>query len=160
VDLSTRIFLFLILTLSVTACNNDSDDRKVDTDVINIPMSADDEMDESELPKIVFDETTVNTGKITQGEVLNFTFPFSNEGNSPLVISSVKGSCGCTIPRSYPRGKIMPGEGGEIEVEFDSDNKWGEQTVTVSVVTNSSPALTQLIIRTNIIVPDNMKTNQ
>jgi hypothetical protein len=148
-----------VLILAFTGCSDDSEERKVDTDVINIPMSAEDEMDEGELPKIVFDQREFNTGKITQGEVVNYTYKFTNEGNAPLVISSVQGSCGCTIPRNYPKGKIMPGEGGEIEVEFDSDNKWGEQTVTISVVTNSSPALTQLIIRTNIIVPDNMKTN-
>jgi len=159
VDLLTRC-AFVALIFSFVSCNEDTEDRKVDTDVINIPMSADEEMDKDVLPEIVFEETEYNTGKITQGEVLDFTYKFTNEGNAPLVISSVQGSCGCTIPRNYPKGKIMPGEGGEIEVEFDSDNKWGEQTVTVSVVTNSSPALTQLIIRTNIIVPDNMKTNQ
>jgi len=160
VDLLLKLGVLLVLLVAFTGCKEDAEDRKVDTDVINIPMSADEEMDEDELPKIVFEEKEYNTGKITQGEVLNFTYAFRNEGNAPLVISSVQGSCGCTIPRNYPKGKIMPGEGGEIEVEFDSDNKWGEQTVTISVVTNSSPALTQLIIRTNIIVPDNMKTNQ
>jgi len=160
VDLLLKLGVLLVLLVAFTGCKEDAEDRKTDTDVINIPMSADEEMDEDELPKIVFEEKEYNTGKITQGEVLNFTYAFRNEGNAPLVISSVQGSCGCTIPRNYPKGKIMPGEGGEIEVEFDSDNKWGEQTVTISVVTNSSPALTQLIIRTNIIVPDNMKTNQ
>lgn len=150
----------MALILLFSACADDAEERKVDTDVINIPMSADDEMDKDELPRIVFEQREFNTGKITQGEVVNYTYKFTNEGSAPLVISSVQGSCGCTIPRNYPKGKIMPGEGGEIEVEFDSDNKWGEQTVTISVVTNSSPALTQLIIRTNIIVPDNMKTNQ
>jgi hypothetical protein len=160
VDLLVKAFSMAAVILLFSACTDDAEDRNVDTDVINIPMSADDEMDEDKLPKIVFEEREFNTGKITQGEVVNYTYRFTNEGNAPLVISSVQGSCGCTIPRNYPKGKIMPGEGGEIEVEFDSDNKWGEQTVTISVVTNSSPALTQLIIRTNIIVPDNMKTNQ
>lgn len=159
-DLLVKAFSLAALVLLFSACTDDAEDRKVDTDVINIPISADDEMDEDKLPKIVFEQREFNTGKITQGEVVNYTYKFTNEGNAPLVISSVQGSCGCTIPRNYPKGKIMPGEGGEIEVEFDSDNKWGEQTVTISVVTNSSPALTQLIIRTNIIVPDNMKTNQ
>jgi len=160
VDLLAKFFLIAGIAFTITACSDDGDERNVDTGVINIPMSADEEMDKNELPEIVFEETEFNTGKITQGEIINYTYKFTNEGRAPLVISSVQGSCGCTIPRNYPKGKIMPGEGGEIEVEFNSDNKWGEQTVTISVVTNSSPALTQLIIRTNIIVPDNMKTNQ
>src|SRR5690606_32481844 len=106
---------------------------------------------------ISFEETEFNSGKITQGEVLNYIYKFENTGDAPLVISSVSGSCGCTIPRSYPTGKIMPGEGGEINVEFNSDNKWGEQTITISVATNAIPAATMLYIKSNIVVPDNMK---
>lgn len=152
-------YLLPLLSILLFSCSNGDNEETVDTDIINIPATIDEELDTSDSPKIVFEETEFNTGKITQGAVLNYTYKFVNEGNSPLVISSVSGSCGCTVPRSYPTGKILPGEGGEIEVEFDSDNKWGEQTVTVSVVTNAVPSLTQLIIRTNIVVPDNMKTN-
>ena len=160
VDSLLKSLFILFGAVAIVACNNSAEDRTVSTDVINIPASADGEMDMDELPKIVFEETEFNTGKITQGEIVNYNYSFTNDGNAPLVISSVTGSCGCTIPKNYPKEKIMPGEGGVIEVEFDSDNKWGEQVVTISVVTNSSPALTQLLIRTNIVVPDNMKTNQ
>ncbi|MGB6036430.1 MAG: DUF1573 domain-containing protein, partial [Cryomorphaceae bacterium] len=84
-------------------------------------------------------------------------FEFTNTGGSPLLIANVEGSCGCTVPRSYPKGKLMPGEGGQIEVEFDSDGKTGVQNISIIVSANTIPAATQLLIKTEVVVPDNMK---
>lgn len=150
---------FLVAALALVSCNDTTNDRSIGTDSIESPASLKDHKDQK-LPRIEFEQTEFSTGKITQGEVRTFDYNFTNTGNAPLIISEVNGSCGCTIPRSYPKGKIMPGEGGTIEVEFNSDNKWGTQTVTINVATNAIPAFTQLIIRTEIVVPDNMKTNK
>lgn len=160
-DLSVKMrsILFLSITLMLNACNNTADDRTVGTDNIESPATLNGDSDDA-LPRIKFDQTEFNTGKITQGEVKNFKYNFKNTGKAPLVISEVNASCGCTVARNYPKGKIMPGEGGTIEVEFDSDNKWGKQTVAIDVATNAIPAFTQLLIRTEIVVPDNMKTNK
>ncbi|MCA1762126.1 MAG: DUF1573 domain-containing protein [Flavobacteriales bacterium] len=158
VDLSRNFFFLLFLAFATISCESESERRKVNSDIIQIP-SSDEEAEDMELPKIEFEETEFSTGKITQGEIVNYTYKFENTGDAPLVISSVQGSCGCTIPRSYPTGKIFPGEGGEIEVEFNSDSKYGEITVSISVIANTVPSLTQLIINTNIVVPDKMKTD-
>jgi len=158
VDLSRNLLLLSVLIAVLASCQNDSERRKVDSDIIQIP-SSEEEAADMDLPKIEFEETEFSTGKIVQGEIVNYTYKFENTGDSPLVISSVQGSCGCTIPRSWPKGKIFPGESGEIDVEFNSDNKFGEITVSISVIANTVPSLTQLIINTNIVVPDNMKTD-
>ena len=151
-------YLFLFSGLLLGACSSTPTDRSIGTDVIESPATLNGKK-AKKTPQITFEETEFNSGKITQGEVLNYVYKFENTGDAPLVISSVTGSCGCTIPRSYPTGKIMPGEGGEIDVEFNSDNKWGEQTITISVTTNAIPAATMLYIKSNIVVPDNMKIN-
>ncbi len=153
-----RITALLLVALALASCDSSSEDRTIGTDSIESPASLRDQKDQK-LPRIEFDQTEFSTGKITQGEVRTFEYNFVNSGNAPLIISEVSGSCGCMIPKNYPKGKIMPGEGGTIEVEFDSDDKWGTQTVTINVTTNAIPAFTQLIIRTEIVVPDNMKTN-
>ncbi len=150
----------LLLILQFAGCKDEGTDRGVGTEVIDIPASLHEDNSGEKRPEITFDITERETGKINQGDVLDYVFPFTNTGEAPLIISSVVGSCGCTIPKNYPKGKILPGEGGQIEVTFDSDNKWGEQVVTINVTTNALPSLTQLIIRTNIIAPDNMKTNK
>lgn len=158
VALSRNLILLFILSFVAVSCQSESEKRRVDSDIIHIP-SSDEEAADMDLPKIEFEQTEFSTGKISQGEIVNYTYKFENTGDAPLVISSVKGSCGCTIPRNWPKGKIFPGEGGAIEVEFNSDNKYGEITVSISVIANTVPSLTQLIINTNIVVPDNMKTD-
>lgn len=154
-----RFAIIFSLILGLASCQDSSDSTKIGTDVIESPATLKDNKNK-ELPAIEFEETEFSTGKITQGEVRNFEFHFTNTGDAPLIISKVTGSCGCTVARDYPQGKIQPGESGSIKVEFNSDGKWGKQVVTVNVTTNAIPALAQLLIRTEIIVPDNLKINK
>jgi len=46
-------------------------------------------------------------------------FVITNTGNEPLVISSAKASCGCTVP-SYPKEPIAPGASAVITVKYDT----------------------------------------
>ena len=54
------------------------------------------------------------------------SFKFKNVGNAPIVITSVKGSCGCTVP-AWPKEPvtIKPGESKSIDVTFkyNTDSK-------------------------------------
>ena len=45
-------------------------------------------------------------------------------GKSPLIITRVQASCGCTVPKK-PDQPIMPGEKGEIEVAYDTKRPGG-----------------------------------
>ena len=93
--------------------------------------------------KISFDETVHKFGTIKSGDKIKHTFQFKNTGNAPLTIKNVDVSCGCTFP-SYPFIPIEPGENGEIEVTFNSENKVGRQKPTVTVVTNGRPRTVKL----------------
>ncbi|MCZ4408965.1 DUF1573 domain-containing protein [Cryomorphaceae bacterium 1068] len=150
-------YLIAFFIIGLFASCEESENRAVGTEVIDIPVQEDGSYDEDEIAVINFSEKTIEAGKITQGELITHKFAFTNTGNVPLLISNVDGSCGCTIPRSYPKGKVMPGEGGEIEVEFNSDGKVGFQNVSIIVSANTIPAATQLLIKTDVVVPDNMK---
>lgn len=101
------------------------------------------------LPKFQFKESTHDFGTITEGDVVEHTFKFTNTGEAPLVIQSASASCGCTVP-SYPRTPVAPGETGEIQVKFDSSNKPGIQNKTVSLTANTNPAITRLTIKSNV----------
>lgn len=157
VDLFRKALISVAFGLSVlcfVACAEESvEDRSVGTDMVDLPYSAEGEK-KKDMPEITFDTTEVSTGRILQGEVRNFTYNFKNTGKAPLIIGDVSASCGCTVPRSYPRGKIMPGEGGSIEVEYDSQNKWGEQVSIISLATNTIPNRIELILRADVVAPD------
>jgi hypothetical protein len=150
-------FLIAVFIIGLFASCAEGENREIGTEVIDIPVNEDGSFDEDEIAVISFSEKTIEAGKITQGEVLTHRFEFTNTGKAPLLISNVDGSCGCTIPRNYPKGKVMPGESGEIEVEFNSDGKAGFQNVSIIVSANTIPAATQLLIKTDVVVPDNMK---
>jgi outer membrane biosynthesis protein TonB len=105
---------------------------------------------QGDVPEFKFEESAYDFGSITEGDVVEHIFKFTNTGEAPLVIQSASASCGCTVP-NYPREPIAPGETGEIEVKFDSSNKPGIQNKTVSITANTDPTITRLTIKSNVV---------
>ena len=68
--------------------------------------------------EIHFENWTHDFGEVGTSALLKCVFPFTNTGDSVLVISYVRGSCEC-IKGKCSRDTIKPGETGEIEVIFD-----------------------------------------
>jgi len=125
------------------------------TDLINIPASASsNSQSDNEFASIEFEEVEFDFGTIAAGRRLNFEFKFLNSGDAPLLISNVHSQCGCTVAKDWPKVALNPGEGGVIEVEFDSTDRTGSLIKKIDVVTNSRPALTKLTIKGNVIGPD------
>jgi len=96
-----------------------------------------------------FEESEYDFGEIMEGEKVEHTFKFKNTGDKPLVISNAKGSCGCTVP-SWPKEPIPPGGESEIQVVYDSKNKSGKQTKTVTITANTEPKETYLKITSQV----------
>lgn len=136
--------------------SNDNDEELLSTDLVKNPHSAEgiDEQVMSELPVMVFDDTLHNFGTITEGENVTYEFDFVNKGNTPLIVSGAKGSCGCTVP-SYPNDPIKPGEGGKIKVQFNSAGKPGHQEKSVVLTTNSNRGTHMLYIKADVEAVNN-----
>ena len=79
---------------------------------------------ENNQPIFKFDTETINYGKIAMGADGKRVFEFTNTGKSPLIITRVQASCGCTVPKK-PENPIMPGEKGKIEVSYDTKRPGG-----------------------------------
>lgn len=94
---------------------------------------------------ITYEQTDYDFGTVKEGELVRHTYKFKNTGSEPLVISTAKGSCGCTVPK-WPSEPIPPGGTGQIDVQFDSKGKPGKQTKRVTVTANTVPAQTFLNI--------------
>lgn len=86
-------------------------------------------------PAIEFEEMQIVFDTITEGDIFDHKFVFTNTGNAPLEIKSAKATCGCTQP-SYPFIPIEPNEQGHISVRYNSVGKDGHQKPEVSVITN------------------------
>lgn len=97
-----------------------------------------------------FNETEFDFGKVKAGEKVTHVYKMKNTGKEPLIISSAKGSCGCTVPK-YPTNPIPPGESADITVEFDSKGKSGPQNKKVTITANTNPQQTFIYIKGEVI---------
>ncbi|MEZ4983043.1 MAG: DUF1573 domain-containing protein [Saprospiraceae bacterium] len=98
-------------------------------------------------------------GTVDEGEIVTYTFKFTNTGNEPLIISNAKGSCGCTVPK-WPREPIAPGGEGEVAVEFNSKGKKGARTQKVTLTANTNPPQSFLTLKGNVTPAEGGATAQ
>jgi len=105
--------------------------------------------------KIEFKSDTIDYGIIEKGADGVRVFEFTNTGTAPLIISKVTSSCGCTVPKK-PKGPIMPGEVGEIQVKYDT-KRVNPIRKTITVISNADTPTVALKIRGEVI--DHSKTS-
>jgi hypothetical protein len=102
-------------------------------------------------PAFEFVTEVIDYGKIALNADGVRTFKFKNVGKSPLVISDIKSSCGCTVPKK-PAGPIMPGDSGEIEVKY-ATNRAGGFSKSITVSSNANEPVKNLQIK-GIVLKD------
>jgi hypothetical protein len=105
-------------------------------------------------PKIQLDEEMFDFGTIKQGEEVTHEFIFNNKGDSDLVITDVKTSCGCTAAVTSSK-TLAPGDSGTLKVTFNSKGRSGPQTKTATIVTNDSEKPRVVIRMTGKVDPGN-----
>ena len=101
------------------------------------------------LAEIKFTETVIDYGIIENGENGNRIFKFKNTGNSPLIFTRIFSSCGCTIPKK-PEKPVLPGESGEIEVNYDT-KRTGIFQKAITVRSNAKTANVILRIKGEVL---------
>ncbi len=114
------------MTLLLTQCRGNSsvnNTKYVLSDTIGTPV-------------ITFANVTHDFGTIDEGEKVACVFKFSNTGDADLVLTSVLTSCGCTVSK-FSKKPIPPGGSGTIEITYDSTDRNGMQTKTITVQSNA-----------------------
>ncbi|MBR9757717.1 MAG: DUF1573 domain-containing protein [Algicola sp.] len=107
---------------------------------------------QDKVAKIEFKTDVIDYGTIEKGANGVRVFEFTNTGNAPLIISNVKSSCGCTVPKK-PEGPIMPGETGEIQVKYDTKRVMPIRK-TITVMSNADTPTVALKIKGEVIDPN------
>ena len=141
--------LFVVLCL-MSACKENSGGN-LSTDLVTSPKSA--TQTSNKQAAIKFEKEEHDFGTLLQGEVVSYSFHFTNTGNMPLIISEVGSSCGCTVG-DYPREPIAPGKTGDIKVTYNSAGHHGFQSRFLTVMSNTLPAKTTLRIKGKVLTPD------
>jgi hypothetical protein len=158
------LFVLLLSSLLVVACNKPAENTQANgseaTTALNGDMKESHEGDkhaegdhaghghsgqdaatstqvsgEMAMAKITFDNPVHNFGTIYEGTEVEHTFEFTNTGDSPLIISDVKPSCGCTTPE-YTKEPVAPNQKGKIVLKFNSQGKVGNNDKATTVYAN------------------------
>ncbi len=117
----------------VTVTTNDpANEQLVLTIKCNVVLP---EQSKSEGPKIHFDNSQHNFGKVKEGKVYQHSFTFTNSGSSLLNIKDVKSSCGCAVA-SISQKELKPGEKATLKVELDTAKRKGRMSRTLTVISN------------------------
>jgi len=123
----------LALVMAIAACNG-----PVKKEVVAGPVAAlpEEKKDTANYTTIQWLDSIKDYGKIAEGQKLEVLYRFRNTGTKPLVIESVRPSCGCTVA-DPPKEPVAPGAEGEIKGSFDSNGKSGQQHKTIFVMANT-----------------------
>lgn len=94
-------------------------------------------------------------GNITQKDgPAKFTFEFTNTGGTPITITNVKSSCGCTTPE-WTKSPVAPGAKGFVDAIYDPRNRPGHFSKSITVTSNASNSPITLSITGNVAEKQN-----
>jgi hypothetical protein len=106
-------------------------------------------------PEISFEKTVIDYGTVNRGDNGVREFVFKNSGNAPLIISNVKSTCGCTIPKK-PEKPILPGESEKIQVKYDT-KRVGFIRKSITVTSNAASSPTTILKIKGQVVDNNQQ---
>ena len=154
-----KTFVAVMLVIGFTSCGNKEQEKKLaeleskletlsagNAATPSATPAVKEEKPEGPLPVFEFTETDHDFGTINEGDVVEHTFKFTNNGEAPLIIQNATGSCGCTVP-TWSKEPIPVGGEGMVTAKFNSKGKPNVQNKTVTITANTWPKQTRLKIK-------------
>ncbi|MFY0654781.1 MAG: DUF1573 domain-containing protein [Cyclobacteriaceae bacterium] len=100
---------------------------------------------------IEFAEGTHNFGEVKEEDgPITHEFEFTNTGESPIIISNVKASCGCTTP-GWSKEPVMPGEKGFVKAQYNPRNRPGAFKKSLTITSNAANPRSVIYIQGKVI---------
>jgi hypothetical protein len=84
---------------------------------------------------ITWKSDQLDLGEIPQNQPKTVDFEFKNTGNTPVLITHVQPTCGCTAT-NYTKTEIRPGGKAQVTVTYNAASK-GAFTKSIMVTTNA-----------------------
>lgn len=146
-----RKFIILIALFSVSLFS-------IDAVAQELKLTESGKLEQISGPTMDFEEETHNFGELLEGPKETYVFNYTNNGTEPLIITKAKGSCGCTVPNPTPalNTPVMPGQSGSITVAYNTKNRIGTFTKSVTLDTNikdeeGNPTQVRIYIKGKVI---------
>jgi hypothetical protein len=147
--------LVALSILSFTSCKEDATKKIIENNVV---VAAERDANSSKFPVITFDKTEHDFGEIEANAAVETEFNYTNTGDAPLVITDIKSSCGCTVPKDWSREPLAPGTSGKFSVKFNGSGA-NKITKTITVTANTEKG-SEVVKITAFVKPDPNKTIQ
>ncbi|MDC0570401.1 DUF1573 domain-containing protein [Flavobacteriaceae bacterium] len=146
-----KLFLLLstITLVSFTSCKEKASE-KINQD--NVEKAAERDAQAIVFPSVTFDKTTHDFGEIMNGTPVETVFTYTNTGKSPLVVTDIKSTCGCTVPQGWSREPLAPGASSQFTVKFNGKGA-NKVSKTITLTTNTEKGREQVRISA-FIKPD------
>jgi len=146
-----KLFLLLstITLISFTSCKEKASE-KINQD--NVEKAAERDAQAIVFPSVTFDKTTHDFGEIMNGTPVETVFTYTNTGKSPLVVTDIKSTCGCTVPQGWSREPLAPGASSQFTVKFNGKGA-NKVSKTITLTTNTEKGREQVRISA-FIKPD------
>ena len=98
---------------------------------------------------MVWNKKVHDFGEIEKSVPVTATFEFENTGQTPIIVTSAKASCGCTIAE-YTREPIPVGEFGSVTATYNAAKVGSfNKTVTLNISGSDEPIV--LTLRGNVV---------
>ena len=136
-----RIIFLAFVCMSFGICN--AQESNVSAPESNVGVSV--EKETVEANKLEHDFGTISESS----GLVSCDFFIKNTGKTPVVITKVTTSCGCTAP-DWSKEPIVSGKEGFIKVTFNPKGYNGDFTKTLVVFTNGEPQSIRLKIKGNV----------
>ncbi|MDB9712303.1 DUF1573 domain-containing protein [Flavobacteriaceae bacterium] len=157
--LPTSVSFFVAFTIAfiLTSCGNDPFSKVEST---NVEVASQRDAVSTSFAEMTFDKTSHDFGIINDGQAQETMFSYTNTGDSPLVVTDIKSTCGCTVPQGWSRQPLSPGESSQFTVKFNgkgsnkvsktvtvtANTKKGRETVRISAFINNPNSVKQPLL--------------
>lgn len=100
---------------------------------------------------LTFEQTEFDLGEIDDTHEVSQVISFVNDGDTPVNVLSVKGTCGCVVP-ALNKNVYAPGESGTLEVKFRPHGRQGKQVKPIKMKVESEGRRfeAQIIVKSDI----------
>lgn len=99
--------------------------------------------------EITFDKLEHDYGEVKQNGNGVCEFTYTNTGSVPLVLSKVRSSCGCTVPK-WSKEPLMPGQSASITVKYNTSSV-GPINKSITVESNAKTSRVRLMIKGKVV---------
>mgnify|MGYP003842637857 FL=1 len=146
-----KLFLWFTSSalVSFTSCKEKASE-KINQE--NVTKAAERDAQTIVYPSVTFDKVAHDFGEIQNGTPVETVFTYTNSGQSPLVVTDIKSTCGCTVPQGWSREPLAPGASSQFTVKFNGKGA-NKVSKTITLTTNTESGREQVRISA-FIVPD------